>query len=93
MWNLVNDFSAPIDQVGPALVCDFFKEIGFTRYVKVDHHFSKQFPKLIISRESCKLNPKRSFILSQEIADTVYLTPFHLDSILYLWGRYGKGSN
>lgn len=90
MWKLANDFSAPIEQVGPALICDFFKEIGFTRYVKVDHHFKKELPKLVILIGSCKLNPKQSFILSQEIADAVCMTPFHIDSILYLWGRYGN---
>ena len=88
MWALVEDFSKSIKQVGPALMCDFFKEIGFVRYVKVDHHFSKQFPKLVKQKEDCGLSPKRSFILSQEIADAVGMTPFHLDSILYLWGRY-----
>jgi len=93
MWKLVNDFSEPIAQVGPALICDFFMKIGFTRYVKVDHHFRKEFPKLVILAVSCKLNPKHSFILSQEIADSVSITPFHLDSILYLWGRYGAHTN
>jgi hypothetical protein len=89
MWNLVNEFSSSIDQVGPALICDFFKEIGFNRYVKVDHHFRKEFPQLVNTMRSCGQNPKQSFILSQEIADAVGITPFHLDSILYLWGRYG----
>ncbi|MCX6227033.1 MAG: hypothetical protein NTV01_20180 [Bacteroidia bacterium] len=89
MWNLVNDFSAAIDQVGPALICDFFKEIGFTRYVKVDHHFRKEFPQLLNTMGSCRQNPKQSFILSQEIADALGIAPFHLDAILYLWGRYG----
>lgn len=88
MWQFVNDFSKPIAQVGPALVCDFFKEIGFTQYVKVDHHFKKQFPQIVPNKDSCKSNPKQSFILSQEIASKVGITPFHLDAILYLWGRY-----
>lgn len=93
MWNLVNAFSKPIRHVGPALICDFFKEIGFTRYVKVDHHFARGFPALLASEGSCRLNPRRSFVLSQEIADAIGMTPFHLDAILYLWGRYGpKGS-
>jgi hypothetical protein len=89
IWRLVNDFSSTIDQVGPALICDFFKEIGFTRYVKVDHHFRAQFPQLVLSKASCRNNPRRSFILSLEIADAIGITPFHLDSIMYLWGRYG----
>ena len=89
MWELVNDFSKSIKQVGPALICDFFKEIGFVRYVKVDHHFSQQFPLLVKLNSNCRLSPKRSFIMSQEIADAIGMTPFHLDSILYFWGRYG----
>lgn len=92
MWELVNDFSRPIKQVGPTLICDFFKEIGFTRYVKIDHHFKKQFPGILPPGWDCNKNTKHSFILSQEIADKIGMTPFHLDFILYLWGRYGSKS-
>lgn len=90
MWELVNAFAEPINHVGPALICDFFKEIGFSRYVKVDHHFAREFPALLALEGPCRLNPRRSFILSQEIADAVGMTPFHLDSILYCWGKYGR---
>jgi len=90
MWELAKNFSIPISNLGPALVCDFFKELGFTRYVKVDHHFRKEFPELISHLRTCDQNPKESFILSQKIADSIGITPFHLDSILYLWGRYGR---
>jgi hypothetical protein len=93
MWNLAEEFAKPISNVGVALICDFFKEIGFTRYVKVDHHFRREFPELISDLKTCKQSPKESFILSQEIADSVGITPFHLDSILYLWGRYGHKEN
>jgi len=93
MWKFVNDFSRPIRQVGPPLTCDFLKELGFTRYVKVDHHFSRQFPKLLPGEPNCRMSAKASFILSQEIADAVGMSPFHLDSILYLWGRYGSKSH
>lgn len=91
MWKYVNDSSKKIIQVGPALFCDFLKEIGFTRYVKVDHHFRKEFPQLIGVNDSCrKMSFKKSFILSQEIADKIGISPYLLDSLLYLWGRYGK---
>jgi hypothetical protein len=90
MWELAKDFSVPISNLGPALACDFFKELGFTRYVKVDHHFRREFPELITYLKTCDQNPKESFILSQKIADSIGITPFHLDSILYLWGRYGR---
>jgi hypothetical protein len=84
------DFSRPIQNVGPALICDFFKEMGFVRYVKVDHHFRKEFPELISGNTECNQNPKENFMLSQQIADSDGITPYHLDAILYLWGRYGK---
>lgn len=90
MWELAKDISRPINNVGVALICDFLKELGFTRYVKIDHHFRREFPELISSLKTCKQSPKESFILSQEIADSIGITPFHLDSILYLWGRYSK---
>ena len=90
MWELAENFSAQINNVGTALICDFFKELGFTRYVKVDHHFRREFPELVSDLKTCDKNPKMSFILSQEIADSIGITPFHLDSILYLWGRFGK---
>ncbi|WP_299983312.1 hypothetical protein [Desulfobacula sp.] len=91
MWKYVNDSSKNISQVGPALFCDFLKEIGFTRYVKVDHHFRKEFPQLLGLNDDCrKMSFKKSFILSQEIAGSIGITPYHLDSLLYLWGRYGK---
>jgi len=93
MWEYATQISASINNVGVTLICDFLKEIGFTRYVKVDHHFKREFPKLISSSKTCKQSPKESFILSQELADLVGITPFHLDSILYLWGRYGDKRN
>lgn len=92
-WKFVTDFSRPIRQVGPSLMCDFLEEMGFTRYVKVDHHFSKQFPQLLSGEANCRMSAKASFILYQEIAVAVGISPFHLDSILYLWGRYGSRSH
>lgn len=91
MWKLVNDFSKEITNVGPALTCDFFKEIGFTKYVKVDHHFRKEFPRLLNRIPNCKQRSfKDSFIESQEISHALGISPFHLDKILYYWGKYGK---
>lgn len=90
MWKFVNDFSSPIINVGPALISDFLKEIGFTQYVKVDHHLSNEFPKLMLSPKSCSLNQKQIFISSIENAKSIGITPFHLDKIFYLWGRNGK---
>jgi len=44
MWKYVRDFSKPIGFVGPALLCDFLKEIGFLQFVKVDHLFPEGIP-------------------------------------------------
>lgn len=91
MWEYAQDFSKPINNVGVALICDFFKEMGYTRYVKVDHHFRREFPEIISDGSViCRKSSKENFILSQEISDAIGITPFHLDSILYLWGRYCK---
>ena len=90
MWKYVEDFSKPIKYVGPALICVFIKDMGFTKFVKVDHHFKKEFPRLL-GVEGCKeRSPKEHFVLSQTIADLLNISPFHLDHILYQWGRYKK---
>jgi len=88
MWKFVKAFSKPISNVGAALMCDFLKNIGFTRFVKIDHHMKKEFPRLL-NIESCrKMSELESFKLSQIVADKIGLTPFHLDHLLYQWGRY-----
>ena len=91
--NSALEVSKSINNVGVALVCDFLKEIGFTRFVKVDHHFKREFPELLSTSKTCKQSPKESFILSQELADSIGITPFHLTRSLYLWGRYGDKRN
>jgi hypothetical protein len=91
MIRLINSFSRVIKNVGPVLVSDFFKNIGFTNYVKIDYHFRNEFPKLMTFKTHKKdLSFRESFILSQEIAKELGYTPFYIDALLYLWGRYGK---
>lgn len=91
MWSYVEEFAKPIYHVGPALICDFIKEIGFIRFVKVDHHFLKQFPGLFGEAQACsRLSAKKHFVLSQRIADALGYQPYYLDRILYEWGRYGR---
>lgn len=94
MWEYVLEFSKNIYNVGPALICDFLKEIGYSQFVKVDHHFKKQFPALIHNGSSCrKLSPRKQFIQSLSLAKKLEMTPFHLDKILYIWGKYGMGDS
>jgi len=89
MWKYVKDFGKPIGFVGPALLCDFLKEIGVFRFVKVDHHFLNEFPRLLGVQDCKTMGEKQHFILSQTVADAVGIIPFYLDRILYEWGRYG----
>ncbi|MCB0458533.1 MAG: hypothetical protein KDC74_00755 [Flavobacteriaceae bacterium] len=90
MWNYVLEFQKHIYNVGPALICDFLKDIGCDRFVKVDHHFKREFPYLLGLDDCKKLSSKEHFILSQKISDSLNLSPFHLDHLLYQWGRYKK---
>lgn len=91
MWSFVEEFAEPIYHVGTALICDFAKEIGFVRFVKVDHHFLKQFHDLLGKTHNCsQLSDKKHFVLSLQIADILEIQPYCLDRILYEWGRYGK---
>jgi hypothetical protein len=90
IWEYVTDFQKNIRNVGTALICDFIKDIGFTRFVKIDHHFQKEFPELLGLENCNNLSPKQHFILSQQIADSIGMTPFHFDHLLYQWGRYKK---
>jgi hypothetical protein len=90
IWVFVLDFSKNIYNVGPNLICDFIKGIGFERFVKVDHHFKREFPKLIGFNDCHSLSDKEHFVLSQQLADFIQMSPFHLDHLLYQWGRYKK---
>ncbi len=90
MWDFVKNFPINIYNVGTALICNFFKDIGFVRFIKVDHHFKREFPNLIGFDDCKKLSMKEHFIISQKIADSLQITPFHLDHLLYQWGRYKK---
>jgi hypothetical protein len=90
IWKYVSEFQQQIYNVGTALICDFLKDIGCDSFVKVDHHFKKEFPDLLGINDCKNLSPKNHFILSQEIAFMLEMSPFHLDHLLYQWGRYKK---
>ena len=93
IWKYVLGFSKNIYNVGPNLICDFIKGIGFERFVKVDHHLKREFPELLGLDECHRLSDKEHFILSQNLADHLGMSPFHLDHLLYQWGRYKKYAN
>lgn len=90
IWEYVSEFPKQIHNVGTTLICDFLKDIGCDRFVKVDHHFKKEFPSLLGLNDCNKLSYKEHFILSQEISHMLEMSPFHLDHLLYQWGRYKK---
>jgi len=91
MIKLSINFSKSIRNVGPVLISDFFKNIGFTNYVKIDHHFQKEFNTLVVFyTKKKKLNFKESFTLSQIIAKKLNYSPYYIDALLYFWGKYGK---
>ncbi len=93
IWKYVSAFPKNIYNVGPALICDFLKDLGFENFVKVDHHFKNEFPELIGFDNCRKLSSKEHFILSLELAKFIKMSPFHLDHLLYQWGRYKKFEN
>jgi len=90
IWKYVSEFQKNIYNVGTALICDFLKDIGCDRFVKIDHHFKKEFPSLLGLNDCKHLNAKEHFILSQEISNKIKMSPFHLDHLLYQWGRDKK---
>ena len=90
MWRFVSDFSAPVKFVGPALTCCFLKDSGFLKFVKVDHHIEREFPALIGHVGCGSLSTKDHFRLSIELGDQIGMTPFHIDHLLYQWGRYKR---
>jgi hypothetical protein len=90
IWEYVSEFPQQIHNVGTALICDFLKDIGCDRFVKVDHHFKKEFPCLLGLNDCKQLSSKEHFILSQKISNILEMSPFHLDHLLYQWGRYKK---
>lgn len=88
MWNYVTEFSAPIHQVGASLITDFLKDIGFDRFVKIDHHLKNEFPKLLPSSSCRELSLKQQFTLAIDLSEKLGITPSKFDNLLYQWGRY-----
>jgi hypothetical protein len=87
MWDFAEELGGSIRMVGPALASDFLKNVGFSDYVKIDHHFGKEFPALI---ENAPRAPKGLFIYSLRLAAELGVTPFFFDHLLYQWGRYQR---
>ncbi len=83
-WRFVKKTSGSIRHVGPALICDFLKNIGFSEFVRVGGYFQREFPVLINEK---MMSEKRQFIMSLELCNELGIKPFHFDHIMYQWGR------
>jgi len=86
-YDLATSFSKGIIQMGNPLVCNFFKDLGLTYYVKVDVHVSDFLEDISFGHN---LGPKEQFILGWLLSREANMEPFFLDKILYLGGKYCK---
>lgn len=84
-WKYAKQFAGSIRHVGPATVCDFLKNIGFSDFVRVEGHFKSEFPQLI---NEGKLTMKQQFIKSLTLCEELEMKPFVFDHIMYQWGSY-----
>lgn len=73
--------------MGVALVCDFFKNIGLSYYVKIDVHMKDVVGNLSLQK---KLNDKEMFILSWLISKEADIEPFYLDKIIFIGKKFMK---
>lgn len=66
--------------MGFALSCNVIKDLGFTDYCKPDTHLIDVLSEIGF----CSDNPRSVFYKVREIAEANNITPFHLDSIIWL---------
>jgi hypothetical protein len=85
-FDYVAEFSRNIEMMGTGLVCNFFKELGLTYYVKVDVHVKDFWGSMTLQ----KLSEKRQFILSWLLAAEAGMEPLFLEKIFYVGGKYAK---
>jgi hypothetical protein len=83
-WSFMENFSSNIIGVGPVLLADFLKNIGFVEFVKIDQRLKKEFPKLI---KGSQPTPKSMFIYAWRLCEQLKMNPFVFDHILYQWGN------
>lgn len=83
-WTFMKQFTEPIHNVGPGLMSDFLKNIGFPEFVKIDQRLKKEFPALV---PGLPTDPRAMFIFAVERCRQLGMTPFLFDHILYQWGN------
>lgn len=88
LWNFALFLSEGIRNVGVNLICDFLKECGFTEYAKMDIHMIRSMSEILKTNNCKELDSFDSFLVAQWLSEKVEMTPFRLDKILYVFGKY-----
>ncbi len=83
-WVFMKQFTESISGVGPGLMSDFLKNIGFAEFVKIDQRLKKEFPALSPGLPKA---PREMFIFAVVLCRKLGMTPFLFDHILYQWGN------
>jgi hypothetical protein len=83
-WEFTRKFTRDIPSVGPVLMSDFLKNVGYLNFVKIDFHLKREFPALL---SGARTDAKSLFILSWHLCEELGMTPFIFDHIMYQWGR------
>ena len=84
-WQFANSIQWAIDGLGPALCCDFLKEIGSVQYSKPDTHVT-DFLKgcRLIPQKKC--DPYLAFLQMWRISDATASKPVIIDKIVWILG-------
>lgn len=82
-WVLAVSISQQIRGMGPTLVCDALKEVGFSNYSKPDTHIKDIFCELGLADSS---EDKEVFYALWEFANEVNALPSQVDKIFWLIG-------
>jgi hypothetical protein len=85
-WKFMEKFTKEIKNVGPGLMSDFLKNVGFPEFVKIDQRLKVEFPEFI--NEFNLKNAKSMFISAWKLCAKLNITPFVFDHILYQWNKF-----
>ena len=89
-WAFMQGFTEDIWGLGPVLMSDFLKNVGFSKFVKIDIHLKREFPELVAVG---KTDSRSMFIHAWRLCDQLNMTPFVFDHLLYQWGRLNNPSS
>jgi len=84
-WTFLKHFTSNISGVGPVLMSDFLKNIGFVEFAKIDQRLKTEFPKLA---SGLPTTPDKIFIYIWHLCKKMKMSPFVFDYILYQWGNH-----